>query len=85
MPEVGESDTGVFALRRGTLLDDLRAFDAVAPRGDGTRERNFLPFIPWLACTADVRTVPLADPREAIGVNTPADLATLETYLRDRP
>lgn len=84
MPDVGESDTGVFVLRRNTFLTHLRAYDAIAPRGDGTRERNFLPFIPWLARTAEVRTVPLADPREAIGVNTPDELALLEAYLRAR-
>jgi hypothetical protein len=84
MPEAGESDTGLFVLRRAAFLDQLRTYDAIAPHGDGTRERNFLPFIPWLARTTEVRTVPLADPSEAIGVNTPAELAILETYLRDR-
>jgi len=84
MPSTGESDTGLFALRRETYLDDLVAFAGIAPSGHATGERNFLPFLPWLAARADVRTFTIADAREALGVNTPADLAAMEEYLRGR-
>jgi hypothetical protein len=49
-----------------------------------TRERNFLPFIPWLARTHAVVTFPCEHPMEAIGVNTPEDLARVERYLQQR-
>jgi bifunctional N-acetylglucosamine-1-phosphate-uridyltransferase/glucosamine-1-phosphate-acetyltransferase GlmU-like protein len=84
MPAVGESDAGLFAMRRGVFLDDLAAYDHVAPAGDGTRERNFLPFIPWVAGRAAVGTFDLPDAREAVGVNTPEDLRTMEAFLRER-
>jgi len=84
MPPVGESDAGLFALRRDVFLNDLVAYDRVAPSGDGTRERNFLPFIPWLAGRALVGTFELTDAREAVGVNTPDDLHAMEAYLRER-
>jgi len=82
LPSVGESDAGLFALRRDTYLHDLVEFAGLAPAGDATGERNFLPFLPWLATRADVRTFNVPDVREAIGVNTPADLAAMEEYLR---
>lgn len=84
MPDVGESDAGLFALRASVFLDDLATYDAGASASAGTGERNFLPFIPWLARTAQVVTFPLDDPHEAIGINTPADLTRLEVYLRER-
>ena len=50
----------------------------------GTGERNFLPFIPWIAARAPVVTFPCTDEREAIGVNTPEELALVEEYLKER-
>jgi bifunctional N-acetylglucosamine-1-phosphate-uridyltransferase/glucosamine-1-phosphate-acetyltransferase GlmU-like protein len=82
MPEAGESDAGLFALRRDVYLESLPEYDARAAAGRGTGERNFLPFIPWLAARAPVRTFPVRFPEEAIGVNTPEDVRRLETYLR---
>jgi bifunctional UDP-N-acetylglucosamine pyrophosphorylase/glucosamine-1-phosphate N-acetyltransferase len=84
MPEHGESDAGLFAVTGETFTRRLPEFDRVAAAGAGTRERNFLPFIPWLAARAPVRTFDLADVREAAGVNTRDDLRRLEAYLRDR-
>lgn len=84
MPESGESDAGLFGLRRDAYLTDLAEYDAVAPAGHATRERNFLPFIPWLAARKAVRTFDLTDAREALGVNTADDLANMERYLRER-
>lgn len=84
MPETGESDAGLFGMRGHTYLGLLPEFDAAAAAGTGTAERNFLPFLPWLAARAEVRTFALEDPMEAVGINTPADLAAVERYLRGR-
>lgn len=84
MPAEGEGDAGLFSLSRRAFLADLRLFAAQAPPGRMTGERNFLPFIPWLARRAQVVTVPCVDAFEAIGVNTPADRERVEAYLRTR-
>ncbi len=84
MPPVGESDAGLFAMRREAYLDDLVEYATAAPAGDGTHEQNFLPFLPWLAQRTAVRTFDVPDAREAIGVNTPDDLRAMEAYLRER-
>lgn len=85
MPEVGESDIGVFALSPETYFEHLAAFATQAGTGSASRERNFLPFIPWLSLRgARVWTFPCRDPREAIGINTPEDLRTVEAYLSER-
>jgi bifunctional N-acetylglucosamine-1-phosphate-uridyltransferase/glucosamine-1-phosphate-acetyltransferase GlmU-like protein len=84
MPDVGESDMGLFSLSRAAYLDTLPAFARDTAPGHGTGERNFLPFIPWLAGRDAVATIPCTDPREAIGINTPDDLQRVERWLRDR-
>jgi len=84
MPARGESDAGLFAMRRDVFLRDLVEFERDAAVSSGTRERNFLPFIPWLASRAPVRTFDLPDAREGVGVNTPDDLRAVEAYLRER-
>jgi bifunctional UDP-N-acetylglucosamine pyrophosphorylase/glucosamine-1-phosphate N-acetyltransferase len=84
MPPVGEGDMGLFALRRETFEVQLAAYaDAVAP-GSGTGERNFVPFIPWLAQRSYVATFQCSDEREAIGVNTPEELRLMEDWLTSR-
>jgi len=84
MPPHGESDAGLFALTSAAYLHELVEYDRLARFDDRTVERNFLPFIPWLAARASVHTFPISDSREAIGVNTPEDLAVMEAYLRER-
>jgi hypothetical protein len=84
MPAHGESDAGLFALRLDTFLGRLVDYDRETPASSGTRERNFLPFIPWLAARALVRTFPAVSQEEAIGVNTPDDIRALEAYLGGR-
>lgn len=84
MPDEGESDMGMFAMSRETYLRDVSAFAREVVPGTGTAERNFLPFIPWLASRADVVTTTCTDPREAIGVNTPEELRFMEEWLRSR-
>jgi bifunctional UDP-N-acetylglucosamine pyrophosphorylase/glucosamine-1-phosphate N-acetyltransferase len=82
MPDEGESDAGLFSLAIDAFATALPAYarEAVA-RGARTGERNFLPFLPWLAVDADVATFEV-DPAEARGVNTPDDLAIVERHLR---
>jgi bifunctional N-acetylglucosamine-1-phosphate-uridyltransferase/glucosamine-1-phosphate-acetyltransferase GlmU-like protein len=85
MPDIGESDMGLFSLSRDAYLNDLVAFSGEAERATRTRERNFLPFIPWLACReTQVLTFACRDEREAIGINTAQDVADVEQYLRER-
>ena len=84
MPVEGESDMGVFALAAAAFGEYLSRFAAESTPGAATGERNFLPFIPWLAARAEVATVPCTDPREAVGVNTPEELRAMERWLRER-
>jgi len=84
MPETGESDMGLFAMSAAVFGDLLPRYAAEVDVGEATRERNFLPFIPWLARTHAVVTFPCEHPMEAIGVNTPAELKMVEEYLTQR-
>ena len=84
MPDHGESDMGLFALTRDTFERDLDAYARDVPSGRATGERNFLPFVPWLAQRKLVTTVPCTDPMEAIGINTPGELRQVEDWLRSR-
>lgn len=82
MPAVGESDMGLFALSPSAYFESLPAYGREVEIGRGTGERNFLPFIPWLARTETVTTFPAETQMEAIGINTPEDLVRVEAYLR---
>jgi bifunctional N-acetylglucosamine-1-phosphate-uridyltransferase/glucosamine-1-phosphate-acetyltransferase GlmU-like protein len=84
MPAIGESDTGLFSLSLNGYLDLLPEFASAPETGSATGERNFLPFIPWASSRGTVVTFPCTDPSEAIGVNTPEDLAIVERTLRRR-
>ncbi len=84
MPAVGESDIGLFALSAVAFNELLPQYARDVDVGGGTGERNFLPFIPWLAGAYDVVTFPCTDPMEAVGVNTPEELRVVEGYLRQR-
>jgi choline kinase len=84
MPEQGESDMGLFSLSASAFLDLLPAFASDVERSAGTGERNFLPFIPWIATRAEVVTFSPVDEAEAVGVNTPEELAAVERYLAAR-
>lgn len=85
MPDVGEADAGLFALSPVAYLEELPRY-AAAPDASGgvTGERNFLPFLPWIARAGGVSTFPCVDDEETVGVNTPADLAAVEAYLARR-
>jgi bifunctional UDP-N-acetylglucosamine pyrophosphorylase/glucosamine-1-phosphate N-acetyltransferase len=82
MPETGESDMGLFALSPNTYFERLPEYAESVEVGRATRERNFLPFIPWLARIDTVTTFPSESPMEAVGINTPQELASVESYLR---
>lgn len=85
MPAVGESDIGLFSLSHESYFDCLPRFSAVAGHAAATRERNFLPFIAWMAGQGhQIVTFPCTDEMEAIGINTPDDRRRIEQYLRKR-
>lgn len=84
MPEIGESDSGLFALSRHAYFELLPGYARAVEQGTATRERNFLPFLPWLAGRAVVRTFACRDETESIGINTPDDLRAVEVYLAGR-
>jgi len=84
MPPIGESDMGLFSLSRDAYFNLLPRFGREAPHAQGTQERNFLPFLPWLAERGHaVLTFASTNEIEAIGVNTPEDRRRLEVYLRE--
>jgi bifunctional UDP-N-acetylglucosamine pyrophosphorylase / glucosamine-1-phosphate N-acetyltransferase len=82
LPEVGESDVGLFCLSRNAYLNLLTDFSCGVGRGTVTQERNFLPFIPWLCERAGVQTFPGRHEIESVGINTAVDLNRVERYLR---
>ncbi len=84
MPQAGESDAGLFSVSRQAYLDLLPQFAAEPVTGRSTGERNFLPFIPWVTRRGAVLTFPCTEPAEAVGVNTPEDLAAAERTLQRR-
>lgn len=86
MPDEGDSDMGVFSLSMTAFVERLPQFASGVTPGTGTGERNFLPFIPWLAARDAVATVACTDPQEAVGINTPEELAAMAAWLlRRRP
>jgi len=82
MPESGESDMGVFVLSVRAYEELLPEYAREGDLGQATGERNFLPFIPWVAAAHEVVTFPARHVMEATGVNTPEELRAVETYLR---
>ena len=85
MPSTGESDMGLFGFSQRCYLDSLPAYARSVEIGRATGERNFLPFIPWIARTETVTTFAAHDPMEAVGVNTPDELVKVERYLASVP
>lgn len=85
MPDVGEGDIGLFALSPHAYDELLPQYATRVDVGRATGERNFLPFIPWVAREQEVVTFPCTDLMEAIGVNTPEELEVVEEYLAHQP
>ncbi len=84
MPPVGESDMGLFSLSPDAYFNLLPQFSGEATQASATRERNFLPFVPWLVQRGhSVVTFPSTNGMESVGINTPDDRRRLEAYLRD--
>ena len=84
MPEIGESDMGLFALSAPAYLELLPAYAQEVAVGHLTGERNFLPFIAWVAARHEVVTFPSVEEIEAVGVNTPEELVAVERHLAAR-
>jgi molybdopterin-guanine dinucleotide biosynthesis protein A len=81
MPNRGETDMGLFDLSLDAYLVKLPVFASGATASTGTGERNFLPFIPWLAARAQVEAIPGTAIIETVGINTPEELAAVEAHL----
>ena len=84
MPGTGETDSGLFALSGAAYLEHLPAFARDHATGARTGERNFLPFVPWMARRGVVRTFPVHEAIESVGVNTPEELTLVEAHLARR-
>ena len=84
MPASGESDAGVFDLSAASYLEWLPEYAKAPAIGARTGERNFVPFVAWVADRGAVVTVPCSLPEEAVGINTPAELQRIEAHLRER-
>jgi len=81
----GFSDTGVFLLSAGAqLLAAWEDYLRTDPRGRGTGEINFLPFLVHLSQAEGwpVGRHEIADPREAVGINTPEELDFARSILQ---
>jgi hypothetical protein len=81
MPGRGESDLGLFDLSFGAYDRDLDHFASGPVPAGRTGERNFLPFIPWLAARQTVETVAGESQIETVGINTPEDLRAVQDHL----
>ena len=84
MPDVGETDAGLFELSLDAYLSDLPAYAAAPEIGARTGERNFVPFVSWMSARGPVVTVACSSPEEAVGVNTPDELERTAAHLRAR-
>jgi bifunctional UDP-N-acetylglucosamine pyrophosphorylase / glucosamine-1-phosphate N-acetyltransferase len=84
MPDVGETDAGLFDLSLRAYLEDLPTYAAAPEIGARTGERNFVPFVSWMSARGPVVTVSCSGPEEAVGVNTPDELELIEAHLRAR-
>ncbi len=84
MPARGDSDMGLFSMSAHAASVDLPAFAGAATADAVTGERNFLPFIPHAAAHGTVVTTTATEDIEAVGVNTPEELARVEAHLTSR-
>ena len=77
------ADVGLFVLATHQLEDAWHGYLEAAAPGAATGEINFLPFLSYLSVEAGwtVCTVPVGDPDEALGINTPADLEAARARL----
>jgi bifunctional UDP-N-acetylglucosamine pyrophosphorylase / glucosamine-1-phosphate N-acetyltransferase len=83
----GYSDVGVFLLSGGdALIEEWKRYQTTRTAGSVTGEINFLPFLVYLSSVAKwpVSRYETKDPAEAIGINTPEDLAFARSVLQKR-
>ncbi len=82
----GLSDVGVFLLTGGAaLIDEWTRYRRASQTGSVTGDINFLPFLVHLSSAGwPVRRYETNDPAEAIGINTPDDLAFARQLLQKR-
>jgi len=85
MPESGESDTGFFCFETKTLRRLLAKFrEQPGMSGRQTGEFNFLPVIPFAAHEGvEILSPGLMTLGETVGINSAADAAAVEAFLRD--
>jgi bifunctional N-acetylglucosamine-1-phosphate-uridyltransferase/glucosamine-1-phosphate-acetyltransferase GlmU-like protein len=83
MPATGESDMGLFVMSDSAYYKLLPRFAESVEAGKGTGERNFLPFIVWMGDHGGTLTLAGTHYMESIGINTPAERALVEEWLRD--
>lgn len=85
MPAIGESDCGVFLVRREDFFARLADYVATpSERGQVTGEVNFLPFlVSERAGFERICALRGVDPKETLGVNTPEEAARAERYLSE--
>jgi bifunctional N-acetylglucosamine-1-phosphate-uridyltransferase/glucosamine-1-phosphate-acetyltransferase GlmU-like protein len=82
----GFSDVGTFLLGTKDLNSAWEDYLAAAPRGDGTGEINFLPFLPFLSAKGwAITPLTVADVTEARGINTQDDLAFFQSLYKSAP
>jgi bifunctional UDP-N-acetylglucosamine pyrophosphorylase/glucosamine-1-phosphate N-acetyltransferase len=83
----GFADLGTFLLSGGEpLLAEWRRYRKSGAGGARTGEINFLPFLVHLSTVAGwaVNRYEASDPAEAIGINTPEELAFARRLLEKR-
>lgn len=84
MPEVGQSDCGLFLLDTAALQQLFAAEQAKGVTlSQGTKEWNFLPMLPQLETgPGNVNALSLRTLEETVGVNDQNDVELLERYFR---
>jgi bifunctional UDP-N-acetylglucosamine pyrophosphorylase/glucosamine-1-phosphate N-acetyltransferase len=82
----GFSDVGTFLLGTEGLKPAWDAYLSNAPRGGGTGEINFLPFLPFLSAQGwTITPLEVEDATEARGINTKDDLAFFQSLYKNAP
>lgn len=85
MPDVGESDCGVFACNTDRLREifELELTSGI-PYSQITREWNFLPMLPRFEGGGDtINGLRITSDEETVGVNDAKDVALLERYFAE--